>query len=192
MLVVVRHGRTVWNVEGRFQGRADVPLDSVGRRQSRETAAALSVVVGPPLEIVSSDLLRAAETASTIAGALGGSVRAEVELREVDVGAWEGLTRAKVQALYPDDFSRWSAGEDIRRGRGETRAEAGSRVAGVVKRLLAATTRPLIVVGHGVSLQAGLAQLGEEGIITLDGPPPHLGNGRFLALTTEMGRESVA
>jgi hypothetical protein len=60
-------------------------------------------------------------------------------------------------------------------------AEAGARVGGCLEELLAAAgSAPVVVVGHGRSLQAGLTGLAQRGVIALGGPPPHLDNAEFL------------
>lgn len=194
MLVAVRHGRTAWNAEGRFQGWADVPLDDEGRAQSERVATALSALLGDrsgdreparrpsPLTLASSDLLRAAGTAEAIGRALGMTVSVDRALREVDVGRWEGLTSAEVEQRFPAEYRAWSSGRDIRRGGGETLADAGRRVAGAVRSLLESAPGDVVVVGHGMSLQAALEILSREGVVDLDGAAPHLGNAEHLAL----------
>ncbi len=97
-LLVVRHGQSEWNVIGRWQGHADPPLSELGRRQAYVAAAAIGAVDG----IVSSDLLRAAETAAIIAQQLGvGPVVVDERLRERDVGQWTGLTRVEIDKGWP-------------------------------------------------------------------------------------------
>ncbi len=187
LLIVVRHGRTGWNASGRFQGRADPPLDEVGVGQAAECAKALAAAflqagLQDP-RILSSDLRRAADTASAIADVFARDYRQDPMLREVDVGGWEGLTRAEAEDRFPDEYRRWAAGSDIRRGGGETLDEAGRRVADrVAPELGAAGNRPLVVVGHGMALQAGLRHLRSRGCVTFTGDPPHLGNGGWLAV----------
>ncbi len=187
MLVLVRHGRTRWNAEGRFQGWADVPLDEEGRAQSQRVAAQLARdLAGAPgadVRVVSSDLRRAAETAGAIAAALGVPTTTEPDLKEVDVGAWEGLTLDEVMERFPDEYRSWAADRDIRRGGGETLAEAGARVAGCIETLRAAAPGPLVVVGHGMSLQSGLDRLAARGRVRLPHRAPHLGNAERLFLT---------
>ncbi|HET6964730.1 MAG TPA: histidine phosphatase family protein [Acidimicrobiales bacterium] len=187
MLVLVRHGRTRWNAEGRFQGWADVPLDPEGRAQSERAAAELARDLAPErgatVRLVSSDLRRARETAAAIAAALGVTATAERDLREVDVGAWEGLTLDEVRERFPDEYRGWAADRDVRRGGGETLAEAGLRVAGCIERLAALSPGPLVVVGHGMSLQSGLDQLAGRGRVRLPHGAPHLGNAERLVLT---------
>ena len=187
MLVLVRHGRTRWNAEGRFQGWADVPLDAEGRAQAERLAADLVGELGSRpgvgVTVASSDLRRAAETAAAIAQALGAPARTHPDLREVDVGAWEGLTLDEVMDRFPDEYRRWAADRDIRRGGGETLAEAGARVAGCIEDLAAVTPGPLVVVGHGLSLQSGLGSLTARGRLELPPGAPHLGNADRLILT---------
>lgn len=187
LLVVVRHGRTAWNATGRFQGRADPPLDQVGREQAEMCAKELaSRFEGASLDtprILSSDLKRAADTAGALARAFACPYGTDAGLREVDVGGWEGLTRPEAAARFPDEYRRWEAGADVRRGGGETLAEAGRRVADRLEAALAdATTDALIVVGHGMSLQAALGELRARMCVTFPGDAPHLGNARWLAV----------
>jgi probable phosphoglycerate mutase len=184
MIIVVRHGRTAWNATGRSQGWAPISLDAVGLGQAGAAASAVAALVTHPVSVVSSDLPRATATADVIADVLGVGVRCSPELREVDVGRWQGLTDDEVAAVDPDLFQRWKAGEDVRRGGAETYAEAGARVASFLVDLAAAsaTDVALVVVGHGKSLQWGLDELSARGLVDLGGPAPHLGNGELLVL----------
>jgi broad specificity phosphatase PhoE len=89
-LLLVRHGETDWNADGRLQGHTDRPLSDFGRRQAQQLAAELE---GEKLEaIYSSDLARARETAEIVGERLGLPVVLDPELREKDWGNWEGLT----------------------------------------------------------------------------------------------------
>jgi probable phosphoglycerate mutase len=93
VLLLVRHGETDWNAEGRLQGHTDTPLNDFGRRQARALAEDLA---DEALDAVySSDLSRARETAEILAGRLGLSVVLDRGLREKDWGTWEGLTSAE-------------------------------------------------------------------------------------------------
>ncbi len=189
MLVVARHGRTAWNAEGRFQGWADVPLDRMGREQAEalaeKLASQLPICASAPVHLWSSDLLRARQTAEVVGRAIGACGRVERALREVDVGRWEGLTRDEVLARFPGEYRLWAGGgaeaRELRRGGGETLSEAGRRVAEFIGGRLA-DRATLVVVGHGMSLQAGLDDLGRQGWVHLSGPAPHLPNAGYLAL----------
>jgi broad specificity phosphatase PhoE len=99
-LILVRHGETVWNAEGRLQGQTDIPLNEAGRRQAHQLAARLA---GETIDAaVSSDLQRAMETARIVAGPHRLIVRADARLRQSHRGKWEGLTYAEIERLYPD------------------------------------------------------------------------------------------
>jgi broad specificity phosphatase PhoE len=89
-LLLVRHGETDWNADGRLQGQTDRPLSDFGRRQARQLADEIG---GEELEaIYSSDLARARETAEIVGERLGLPVVLDPDLREKDWGTWEGLT----------------------------------------------------------------------------------------------------
>jgi broad specificity phosphatase PhoE len=89
-LLLVRHGETDWNADGRLQGQTDRPLSDFGRRQALQLAEELA---DEELEaIYSSDLARARETAEIVAKRVGQAVALDPELREKDWGTWEGLT----------------------------------------------------------------------------------------------------
>ncbi len=97
-VLLVRHGQSAWNAEGRWQGHADPPLSPLGVAQARAAATA----VGAVSAIVASDLQRAHTTAELIAGQLGiGPVVLEPRLRERDAGEWTGLTRADIDEQWP-------------------------------------------------------------------------------------------
>jgi len=97
-VLLVRHGQSVWNADGRWQGQADPPLTELGRHQALHSGRNLGVVDA----IVSSDLQRASETALIISNDLGlGPLVLEPGLRERDAGEWSGLTRAEIDRDWP-------------------------------------------------------------------------------------------
>lgn len=181
--MLVRHGRTAWNAAGRYQGHADVELDGTGRAQARAAAAALAGL--PVARVASSDLRRARATAAAVAAAHGLDVVVDARLREVDLGGWEGLRAAEAAERFPDEWSRWSAGEDVPRGGGESLAAAGRRALPALVALLRATPpgRVGVAVAHGYVLQAAADALAAAGVVAaLPGGAPHLGNGEVLEL----------
>jgi broad specificity phosphatase PhoE len=111
-MLLVRHGQSEWNAEGRWQGRADPPLTALGRLQAFHAAAR----VGAVDVICSSPLVRALDTARTISEQIGvGPVVVEADLAERDAGEWQGLTRAQIEAAWPgylDDDRRPPGYED--------------------------------------------------------------------------------
>lgn len=156
-LVLVRHGQTDANAAGRFQGQQDVPLNRVGRSQAAAVAPRIAAM--RPDRLVSSDLVRAEETARAIAAVSGLEVRTDPRLREIDVGEWQGLSVTEVAATCPWFAEKVAAGEDVRRSAtGETATEAGERVAGVLEELTARHPgETIVVVGHGLALRVGTA-----------------------------------
>jgi len=151
--VLWRHGQTRWNVERRYQGQTDIPLDGTGQAQASR-AARLLAAVGPQA-IVSSDLSRAVETAQMLSEITGIPVRYDKRLRERSGGVWQGLTNDEIRERYPDEWARWSPPD------GETEAQLGDRfaeaVADGVGLLPAGGT--LVVASHGSAIRAGLGRL---------------------------------
>jgi len=182
-LVLVRHGRTDWNAEGRFQGQADPPLDDFGWEQARRAAEFLAAM--RPTAIVSSDLRRAHQTAVMVGAACGLVPSTDRELREVALGDWEGLQRDEAARRFPAEYAAWTVGQDVRRGGGETQAEAGTRVATALMSFLWRTgpRGTVVAVSHGLALQGAMDVLARRGLVELGGArPPHLGNGEWIVL----------
>ena len=106
-LVAMRHGRTAWNADGRFQGHTDVPLDDVGREQARGLAALLAADL---LDLaVASDLQRARETATIALAGRGPALALDGRWRELNFGTWEGLAWPQIVARQPELAERSSA-----------------------------------------------------------------------------------
>lgn len=155
-VLLLRHGTTDWNNDGRFQGHADVPLNAEGLALAGRTATALAV--HRPTLVISSDLSRARETARLAASAAGLDVVVDPRLREVDVGSWAGLDMEAVGRLEPDFWPALREGRDFRRSpEGETATESGERVAAAVREYAAEATseETVLVVGHGLSTRVG-------------------------------------
>jgi glucosyl-3-phosphoglycerate phosphatase len=174
-----RHGRTRWNVEHRFQGQADPPLDEVGRQQAAVSARLLAAY--SPTAIVSSDLRRAVQTARPLAELLGLPVALDPRLRERSLGTWEGLTRDEVGHAHPDEYGHWLAGREAHQEGSESRAEVGDRS---LAALAAATGETVVLVSHSATAMAltgrllGLPVSGWRAV----GP---LGNGRWSEFTED-------
>jgi broad specificity phosphatase PhoE len=108
-ILLVRHGETEWNRARRNQGRFDSPLTARGVAQARAIGrilAALPEAAAAP--IVSSPLGRARRTAEIIRTELGGTPPLHIDerLRELTIGAWDGLTYDEIEALAPGIFER--------------------------------------------------------------------------------------
>ncbi|MFJ2820469.1 bifunctional RNase H/acid phosphatase [Streptomyces toxytricini] len=149
--VLLRHGETALTPQKRFSGSggSDPELSPAGRRQAYAVAEALAAR-GTIQTVVSSPLRRCRETAQTVADRLGLGVTVEEGLREVDFGAWEGLTFGEVQERHPDDLQAWlDSPEAAPTGGGESFAAATRRISAARDRLLAAHRgRTVLLVTH--------------------------------------------
>ncbi|HVX46278.1 MAG TPA: histidine phosphatase family protein [Mycobacteriales bacterium] len=152
-IVFWRHGQTIWNLEHRFQGRTDIPLDETGRTQAK-TAARLLAGMRPDA-IVSSDLMRARDTAGELAAITGLPVATDPRLQERSGGEWEGLTGEEIRSRYPAEWAIW---EPVG---GEAETDLGERVAAAVTDALSTLPdeQTLVVASHGGAIRAGLAVL---------------------------------
>jgi probable phosphoglycerate mutase len=106
-ILLIRHGETAWNAERRLQGHLDIPLNPEGERQAGLLAAALAC---EPLDVlVSSDLMRARQTAQAIAGLRGMPLQIDPGLRERCYGGFEGLLYSEIEQRFPREFAAWQA-----------------------------------------------------------------------------------
>lgn len=150
-LIVVRHGVTDWNREGRFQGHLDPPLSTAGRQQA--ALIARRIAADPDLRpdrIISSSLMRALETAETIGAAVGVPVNADERLIEIGQGEWEGRTHAELARADPERYRAWREQAGVRQPPGgEPIERASRRVTAVIDELLDGAPRTVCLVSHG-------------------------------------------
>lgn len=144
-LYFARHGVTQANLDGVHAGAQPIPLLEEGREQARrlaERVCALGID-----EVWTSPLARARETAGIVAARCGVPLREDPDLRELEVGPWEGLSDEQIRQRYPEEFGRWQAdpaGFDGLPGR-ETLQAARRRVVAAVERIAARGVRALVV-----------------------------------------------
>jgi len=151
--VLWRHGQTIWNVERRFQGQTDIPLDDTGEAQAEYAARRLATL--RPDVIFSSDLTRAAGTAAPLAKLTGLAVILDKDLRERSGGSWEGLTDREIAERYPAERASWNPPD------GEPTTAVADRVAVALRRVAdnVADDGLAVVVSHGAALRLGMARI---------------------------------
>jgi broad specificity phosphatase PhoE len=163
-LILIRHGETDWNLEGRWQGQTDVPLNARGLLQAEQVAADLA---GRGLTaIYSSDLSRARHTAEAVARATGLKVHLEPRLREICQGEWEGklITEirrqdaALLQQRLENPLTFAAPG-------GENSLQVQARVVSATENILQKHPQGIIaVVSHGFALAVVIAHYREISI----------------------------
>jgi broad specificity phosphatase PhoE len=153
-LLLVRHGVTDWNREGRFQGQLDPPLSDEGRVEAALLAQRLVESGERPSHIVSSPLSRALTTAEVIASTLGRLdapvLTADVRLVEIGQGEWQGRTHDELVVHDADRYAAWRdrGGEESPPG-GEAIEVVAARASAALAELLGRDPWPVCVVSHG-------------------------------------------
>jgi broad specificity phosphatase PhoE len=138
-LVLVRHGQSTYNAEMRLQGQADPPLSEAGRAEAR----ALAPVLPPFDQVVTSDLVRASETAALLG--YPDAIR-DARWREIDIGEWQGRSLSD----FPDEIEHSWRGGPVTPPGGESWAQFQARVGAAADELLAAGGTWLAVCHGGV------------------------------------------
>lgn len=157
-ILLIRHGETDYNVNGRWQGQLDTPLNATGRVQAKQVAQALSQLSLDA--VVSSDLSRAYDTAKEIAKLHGQEVQTDVRWREVHLGVFQGLTRQEIATTYPLEYNGWHHDDHFVVPRGESRMILQARAYSAWQDLLQhSTAQTLAVVSHGGTIRLLLARL---------------------------------
>lgn len=150
MLLLVRHGETVWNAAGRYQGAKDSPLTARGRGQAAAVGRLLArLLAGSPGPIRAdvSPLGRTRETATIIAAHLPLAVRPEPRIAELSIGTWDWLTEFEIAQEYPGAL----AGTDMFDW--FFRSPDGERLDAAVARIShwLADDRPIVAISHGLA-----------------------------------------
>lgn len=148
-IVLVRHGQTEWNISGRYQGQTDVPLSAEGVEQARRLAE--DFPVGHLDAIYSSDLDRARVTAECLAKHFELPVRLEASFRELNFGAWEGLSYEEIISRWPDALENFLRHPDrLHIPEGESFLALQERAMAKVHEIVAAHPgKTVAVVAHG-------------------------------------------
>jgi broad specificity phosphatase PhoE len=154
-LIIVRHGRTAYNVQGRLQGRTDNPLDDVGEEQATRVARHLKASVGADSLVVCSPLVRARQTAQAIADELELEVSIDERWIEIDYGALEGVRQIDVPG---DIWSEWRQDPSFAPELGESLVSVQERVASACDELMERLEgRTAVIVTHVSPIKSSIA-----------------------------------
>jgi broad specificity phosphatase PhoE len=169
-IFLVRHGETDWNAQHRWQGQADTQLNDRGRAQAYSLRDRLADV--PFQAAYASDLRRASETARILVAGRDLRITIDPALRELDIGSWEGLTKAEVTERFGDR----------RRPDGETKQAFRRRVLNAIERIgRAHEGAKVLVVAH-----AGTARTVERALLGQSANT--IANGDFYVIYVDEGR----
>lgn len=163
MIYLARHGQTAYNLEGRFQGWGDVPLDQTGREQARQLALAVAEV--EPLRLVSSNIARALETAMIVSELIGLEPQIDPRFAETETGDWTDRSFADVAAEDPEAFSNFvELKADWGFPGGESFATQAARVAAGLEDWRARSdTGATVIICHGNVIRLALREAGRDG-----------------------------
>jgi len=156
-VLLVRHGETDYNQQRRWQGQLDTPLNENGRKQAQ--ALAKKIIEYSVDAIYSSDLSRAAETATILASALELPVIPEPRLREMHVGIFQGLNREQIHQQYPYEMHCWTNDDTYVPHGGESRAQLQLRAYEALQELMQKKHRTLLLVTHGGTIRLLLQKI---------------------------------
>lgn len=149
-IILVRHGRTAWNREERFRGRADLPLDDFGIRQAE--AAGERLADSGASAVYASPLKRTMMTAEPIAGRVGLSVQPTEELIDIHYGDWQGLSTDEARELDSELYRKWiETPQEASFPGGEGLRDVRQRVELIIERVLKEHPgQTVILVSHVV------------------------------------------
>jgi broad specificity phosphatase PhoE len=146
-VVAVRHGETDWNVEQRFQGQLDIPLNAAGCRQAEALRLRLSALRFD--SAYSSPLRRALDTARVIAADF--PILADERLTEIHHGCWQGKTIPEIESLWPDQWEQWRKGsQSFAPPGGESSMRVRARIEDFLRSIRGTS---VLCVSHGVVIQ---------------------------------------
>ena len=160
--ILIRHGESLSNREGRVQGQANIKLSDTGRQQAAAVAAwcKSQSFQNQSCELWSSPLCRAQETAEVIGTAIGLPVQLEDKLVELNAGVFQGHLWDDLADRFPEDVARWRSGDvDFQIPGGESRRQLAERGRHALEFLSVRPVHSMIIVAHGGVLTAALGLL---------------------------------
>lgn len=154
-LYVIRHSQTSWNIAGRAQGHTDIPLDETGKAQAQALGRAFQSVRVD--RILSSDLMRARQTAQAIADATSAPIELRSALRERSFGEWEGMNYLEMLSMA-DRMALEMDWHRVKSPSGESFGDVWERLGPVIEEI-ETSQENLAIVTHGGAFGILVARL---------------------------------
>ena len=156
-LILIRHGESLWNRAGKYQGKQNIGLSPEGIRQAEALARFFS---SWHLDaIYASDLVRARDTAAAIAKYHSLPVTVDTRLREYAFGVWEGLTRKEIELTHPEIFEKRKHDINTPIPGGETGTQVQRRVMDWLQEIASAYSGSVLAVSHGGAIRTLIAAI---------------------------------
>ena len=158
-IILVRHRETNYNLEGRYQGRLDIPLNDTGLAQADRLAAYLK---DTPIDaVITSPLQRAYVTGQKVAELHGLSVSTDDRLMEIDFGDWAGRYKKDLKAEFPDAYKTWTETPWLfTMPHGESLAMMGTRGAEAIHEIARSNAgKTVFIAAHSMFNQAAVCEL---------------------------------
>lgn len=156
-IYLTRHGETLWNVQGRTQGTKDIPLTGRGIQQADELAMRLENE--GITQIYTSSLERAYQTAVIVGAKIGIKPEKMDELKEVNFGIWEGLSRQEIEDNYPGQLERHRSDFNFAPECGESLASLESRIRKFIKYMINNKGKRVLLVTHACPIRMLIVEL---------------------------------
>jgi len=181
VILLLRHGLTDWNVEGRFQGQQEIPINDIGRRQAARNGRVLPSLLGErEWNFVASPLGRATETMRILlesAGMADQPFTTDPALREVSFGEWEQHTVRELKETRPEAVATRKADKwNFVPPAGESYAMMAERFEGWLKGRKGNT----VLVAHGGITRVALHHL--IGLPAASAPQFYVPHDRIIAV----------
>ncbi len=157
-LYLARHGQTDYNVQRRFQGRIDIPLNATGELQAKALARAMQQI--KPDVVFASPLGRAVATAQATADLFDLSVQTDERLVERSFGLWEGLSREDISSRYPEQWEAYGQRRPTEGMEIEERGAVSDRMAAACRDIVREHRgQTILVVSHGAAISLAITEL---------------------------------
>ena len=184
VVFLVRHGQTEWNIEKRFQGHKNSSLTLKGKEQAQQAKKSLSHVNIHKAYV--SPLQRAKDTINIILDNGKIEIIEKNNLKEINLGPWEGKTREEMRAIHPEQYDHfWNKPDKFFLPGAETYLQLQSRMVTQLNEIFQRElNKNILVVSHWIAIKVATAHYASIPISRLSSLTD-IGNGEFLTLVSD-------